>query len=336
MTNIIRHNDEAYYRSMLTRDGRLNHHLYGLNYTPTFGGGYFDLWPNYDGRSVVPEGIVFSVGDKAYGSLADAAATFKQLSDNKELNDFLFFDKGRFYLDWEKIPNDGVLDDLKAITWIKSPHRMATATHHHGLTVLFHRDFRTLQDFIKESTLQVVGEIKSKPGSVCGSAFALLYEGKIEIASAKHVFKDLVNPRIRNPRTGFSLAVAVKHMSKKHDIIFLEAHGLPEAYCLDLGRPALSELNDEILVCGYPEHLGDFATLSSGHISNTDASYNGEHGLIQISGAAINPNNSGGPVLDSFGKVIGILTTRIPRRQDIQNIALAEPIDRALRDMATV
>jgi S1-C subfamily serine protease len=52
------------------------------------------------------------------------------------------------------------------------------------------------------------------------------------------------------------------------------------------------------------------------------------HGLIQVD-AAVNPGNSGGPLLDRDGRVVGIVTALVnPTKQDVFiGIGLAVPID---------
>jgi S1-C subfamily serine protease len=83
---------------------------------------------------------------------------------------------------------------------------------------------------------------------------------------------------------------------------------------------------------GSPFGLG--GSLSVGVISALDRSFTvpetGQtlHGLIQID-AAVNPGNSGGPLLDRNGHVIGIVTALInPTDDDVFiGIGLAVPID---------
>ena len=52
------------------------------------------------------------------------------------------------------------------------------------------------------------------------------------------------------------------------------------------------------------------------------------HGLIQVD-AAVNPGNSGGPLLNRGGQVIGIVTGLVnPTKEDVFiGIGLAVPID---------
>lgn len=71
-----------------------------------------------------------------------------------------------------------------------------------------------------------------------------------------------------------------------------------------------ARVGDEAYAVGNP--LGLVASMSSGVISGLNRSYdmqNGGHleGLIQFD-AAVNPGNSGGPLLNRAGQVIGIVT----------------------------
>jgi S1-C subfamily serine protease len=70
------------------------------------------------------------------------------------------------------------------------------------------------------------------------------------------------------------------------------------------------QVGDDAYAVGHP--LGYVGSLSAGVISGLDRSAEGEsgrrlQGLIQID-TAVNPGNSGGPLLNRAGQVIGIVT----------------------------
>jgi S1-C subfamily serine protease len=77
-----------------------------------------------------------------------------------------------------------------------------------------------------------------------------------------------------------------------------------------LGNPGAVRVGDEAYVVGNP--LGLYGSMSAGVISGLNRSFrppDGEYtldGLIQID-AAVNPGNSGGPLLNRNGQVIGIV-----------------------------
>jgi S1-C subfamily serine protease len=94
------------------------------------------------------------------------------------------------------------------------------------------------------------------------------------------------------------------------------------------------KLGDEISVFGFPGIGGDTLTLTKGIISGFDA----VEGFYKVS-ASINAGNSGGPVLDSQGKLIGIASAVIRSEvsceasqtcyTDGTNVGLVRPIDAA-------
>jgi S1-C subfamily serine protease len=99
-----------------------------------------------------------------------------------------------------------------------------------------------------------------------------------------------------------------------------------------LGNPAAARIGSEAYVVGNP--FGLYGSLSVGVVSGLDRSFRDPdtereyHGLIQVD-AAVNPGNSGGPLLDRSGRVIGIVTALInPTEDDVfVGIGLAVPID---------
>ncbi len=99
-----------------------------------------------------------------------------------------------------------------------------------------------------------------------------------------------------------------------------------------LGNPDAVRQGSEAYAMGSPFGLG--GSISVGVISGLDRSFKMPesdqvlHGLIQID-AAVNPGNSGGPLVNRDGYVIGIVTALInPTEDDVFiGIGLAVPID---------
>ncbi len=99
-----------------------------------------------------------------------------------------------------------------------------------------------------------------------------------------------------------------------------------------LGNPAAMVVGDDAFVVGNP--FGLYSSMSAGVISGFDRSFappDGKpalQGLIQID-AAVNPGNSGGPLLNRDGEVVGIVTGIInPTAQDVFiGIGFAVPIN---------
>ena len=99
-----------------------------------------------------------------------------------------------------------------------------------------------------------------------------------------------------------------------------------------LGNPGAMHIGSEAYIVGNP--FGLVGSLSAGVVSGLDRSFKVPNdnrtinGLIQVD-AAVNPGNSGGPLLDRDGHVVGIVTALVnPTKEDVFiGIGLAVPID---------
>ncbi len=98
----------------------------------------------------------------------------------------------------------------------------------------------------------------------------------------------------------------------EHDIAVLRPTRPPaQIVPATLGNPEAMQIGDEAFVVGNP--LGLYSSLSAGVISGFGRSFavpdsqRRLEGLIQFD-AAVNPGNSGGPLLNRDGQVIGIVT----------------------------
>lgn len=117
------------------------------------------------------------------------------------------------------------------------------------------------------------------------------------------------------------------------DIAVLQAKTLPELFVpATLGNPGALQVGDEAYVVGNP--FGLYGSMSAGVISAFDRTFQPKtskielQGLIQID-AAVNPGNSGGPLLNRYGHVVGIVTGLINPTDGnfFVGIAFAVPIN---------
>ncbi len=118
----------------------------------------------------------------------------------------------------------------------------------------------------------------------------------------------------------------------ENDIAVLQASQLP-AFVIPavLGNPNAMRVGDEAFAVGNP--LGLYGSMTAGVISGFDRSFQPVgselrlEGLIQFD-AAVNPGNSGGPLLNRSGQVVGIVTGLVnPTEQEVFiGIGFAVPI----------
>ena len=133
---------------------------------------------------------------------------------------------------------------------------------------------------------------------------------------------------------GTQAAAHISSQTPADDIAVLQAGRLPAGTGAGDARQPEVPIGAEAYVVGNP--FGLYGSMSTGVVSGLDRSFqmppaNGGtvlHGLIQVD-AAVNPGNSGGPLLNRAGQVIGIVAALInPTQQGVfVGIGLAVPID---------
>ncbi len=119
----------------------------------------------------------------------------------------------------------------------------------------------------------------------------------------------------------------------EHDIAVVRAAQLPAGLApATLGDPRSVQVGSDAFVVGNP--FGLYGSMSSGVVSGLGRSFKVPgtdrviDGLIQVD-AAVNPGNSGGPLLNQAGQVVGIVTALVnPSKENVFiGIGLAVPID---------
>jgi S1-C subfamily serine protease len=132
-----------------------------------------------------------------------------------------------------------------------------------------------------------------------------------DILTSLHVVDDTKNLTI-SFADGTEAGGFILSSTPENDIAIVRAFNLPENFVpAVLGNPGSMRVGDEVYVVGNP--FGLYGSMSAGVISGFDRHFqvpNGGpllNGLIQFDAAA-NPGNSGGPLLNRDGFVIGVVT----------------------------
>jgi S1-C subfamily serine protease len=118
----------------------------------------------------------------------------------------------------------------------------------------------------------------------------------------------------------------------ENDIAVLRASTPPEQiFPAVLGNPNAMHIGDEAYVVGNP--FGLYGSMTTGVISGLERSFKPPNRNVRLShliqiDAAVNPGNSGGPLLNRSGQVVGIVTALLnPTEQDVFiGIGFAVPI----------
>lgn len=135
---------------------------------------------------------------------------------------------------------------------------------------------------------------------------------------------------------GTESAAQIAEARPELDIALLQPATPPELLVpAVLGNPNAMHVGDEAYAVGHP--LGLYASMSAGVISGFERTFRPVdggpqlEGLIQID-AAVNPGNSGGPLLNRAGHVIGVVTGLANPTDDnfFIGIGFAVPINMAV------
>ncbi len=151
-------------------------------------------------------------------------------------------------------------------------------------------------------------EAGEEEGGALGSGVLISDQG--DILTALHIVKDASEIQLIFADGSQSRGQIVS-TQPENDIAVLQPEQLPALLIpAVLGNPRAMRVGDEAFAVGNP--FGLYASLSAGVISGFERSFQAEgsdqliEGLIQID-SAVNPGNSGGPLLNRQGQVIGIV-----------------------------
>ncbi|MEZ2338221.1 trypsin-like peptidase domain-containing protein [Mucilaginibacter sp. RCC_168] len=143
------------------------------------------------------------------------------------------------------------------------------------------------------------------PAKYRGTGFAITSNGYL--VTDYHVIKDADSVYVQNA-AGEAFHAKVIYAEPQYDLAILQIN---DATFKNLGpvpynlKRSESDLGENVYTWGYP---GDNVVLGAGFLTSA-ASYSGDTTEYQVQ-IPVNPGNSGGPLLDEKGNVIGIITGR--------------------------
>jgi S1-C subfamily serine protease len=183
---------------------------------------------------------------------------------------------------------------------------------------------------VAPSVVQVVAKSASgEPSSGAG----VIVDDMADILTSLHIIDGASRIEVVF-NDGTTSAVEVVSRLPDRDIAVLRALAPPAQFQpATMGNPGSLSIGDPAFVIGHP--FGLTGSLSTGVISGLDRAMTAPNlsqpitGLIQFD-AAVNPGNSGGPLVDQRGDVVGIVTGLVnPAGKVFSGVGFAVTIDSA-------
>ena len=182
----------------------------------------------------------------------------------------------------------------------------------------------SLPDMV-ENAMRSLVEIRA--GSSGGTGFIVNETGLV--VTNKHVVQGANIVTLRTV-DGAVYTASVAGENQTLDLAYLLTHELGQFVPISVGNSDQVRVGEDVVIIGFPlaDSLGSEPTVSQGIISAR------RDGMLQTD-APMNPGNSGGPMLDQFGNVIGIVVSRVEESggRDVTGIGFAIPVNEVRQDL---
>ena len=194
-------------------------------------------------------------------------------------------------------------------------------------------------DKVYKSTVMVITYLDGKDVST-GTGFIYKINGnKTYIITNNHVIADGNSVKIAFNDSDKKIDATIVGGDKYADIAVLTIETKEEYEAVEIGDNEVLKLGDTIFTIGTPMGENYKGTVTKGILSgkdrmvdvsvSTSAAADYYMKVIQID-AAVNPGNSGGPLCDVSGKVIGVISLKIVEDR-VEGMGFAIPIEDALK-----
>lgn len=150
----------------------------------------------------------------------------------------------------------------------------------------------------------VVIQGKTDSGDVLGSGFIISKDGKI--VTNLHVIRDLKTATVQLASGEFFDSMSILAMDERRDLAVIHVAGF-DLTALGLGNSNSLTVGEPVVIVGSPRGLE--GTVTAGILSSVRDS--GDGFKVLQTDAAVNPGNSGGPLVNGKGEAIGVVSFKL-------------------------
>ena len=163
----------------------------------------------------------------------------------------------------------------------------------------------------------VVIQGKTESGEVLGSGFIVSKDGKI--VTNLHVIRDMKTASVQLANGETFDSVSVLAIDERRDLAIVQSAGM-DLPALGLGNSDFLTVGEPVVVVGSPQGLE--GTVTAGILSSVRNI--GEGFKVLQTDAAVNPGNSGGPLVNNKGQAIGVVSFKL---RSAEGLNFAIPIN---------
>ena len=163
----------------------------------------------------------------------------------------------------------------------------------------------------------VVIQGKTDSGDVLGSGFIASKDGKI--VTNLHVIRDMKTSKVQLANGEIFDTALVLATDERRDLAILKIAGF-DLPVLELGNSDALAVGEPAVIVGSPQGLE--GTVTAGILSSIR--HSGDGFKILQTDAAVNPGNSGGPLVNNKGQVVGVVSFKL---RSSENLNFAIPIN---------
>jgi S1-C subfamily serine protease len=149
----------------------------------------------------------------------------------------------------------------------------------------------------------VVIQGKTNSGEVVGSGFIIARDGKV--VTNLHVIRDLKTASAQLANGEIFDSISVLAIDERRDLAILQVAGV-NLPALDLGNSDSLMVGEPVVAVGSPRGLE--GTVTAGILSSVRK---GDGFTLLQTDAAVNPGNSGGPLVNRKGQAIGVISFKL-------------------------